>query len=403
MKLCGVLLTLAVQATMAAQPFTLPAPTGQSRVGTTRWVVVDETREETFEPGRRREIDVIAWYPTSASAGTSAPYLRQGLAGVRSFGAQLRSVNAFDALEAVRTHALVDAPIFGRGQLPLLLFSHGYTAPPDGYTALAEDLASHGFVVVSIVHPFEAAGATLRDGRVVSMLDTDRRLRPQVASVFGEWGAEDGIMAAVTQSTDRDEQRRLLRRYLDGLAQTSMALRRWVDDMRAVVDRWPGTNGSPANALRARVDRSRLGVFGHSMGGVTSAEFCLHDVRCRAVLNLDGIPQYGAMIDEKLNRPLMMVYSARPGRLGASDPIYASSASPYYRADVTETLHLDFSDMVFWPALRERHATGAIDPVRATEVTRVLVREFFQQELLGMRSPILSRDRSLEGVAMRRY
>ncbi|HMD34825.1 MAG TPA: hypothetical protein VKH42_07650, partial [Vicinamibacterales bacterium] len=159
---CGVVLALAAQAPATGEPFALPAPTGPSRVGTTRWVVVDETREETFEPGRRREIDVIAWYPTSASAGTSAPYLRQGLAGVRSFGAQFRNANAFDALEAVRTHAFVDAPVAGRGRLPLLLFSHGYTAPSDGYTALAEDLASHGFVVVSIVHPFEATGATLR-------------------------------------------------------------------------------------------------------------------------------------------------------------------------------------------------------------------------------------------------
>jgi pimeloyl-ACP methyl ester carboxylesterase len=399
----GILLALAAQAAAAPQPFTLPAPTGPSRVGTTRWVVVDESREETFEPGRRREVDVIAWYPTSASAGTFAPYLRQGLAGVRSFGVQLRSVNAFDALEAVRTHAFLDAPISGRGQLPLLLFSHGYTAPPDAYAALAEDLASHGFVVVSIVHPFEAAGATLRDRRVVSMLDADDKLRPQVAGVFGEWGQEDATMAAVTQSTDRQEQRRLLRRYLDGLAQTSIALRRWVDDVRAVVDLWPGTKGSVAASLRTRVDRSRFGVFGHSMGGVTSGEFCLRDARCRAVLNLDGIPQYGGMVDQKLKRPLMMVYSARPGRLGASDPIYAPSASPYYRADVAQTLHLDFSDMVLWPALRERHATGAIDPVRAVAITRTLVRDFFRQELQGTRSPILSGAQVLDGVVVRRY
>ena len=84
------------------------------------------------------------------------------------------------------------------------------------------------------------------------------------------------------------------------------------------------------------------------MGGVTAAQFCVQDRRCRAGLNLDGIPQYGSMIDTPIGRPFLMVYSAREGRLGASDVIYSRSAKPYVRVDVDETLHNDFSDMVLW-------------------------------------------------------
>src|SRR5258708_37988991 len=156
----------------AAPPFELPSPTGPAAVGTTRGVVIDTSRAEPFDLERRREIEVIAWYPTAATTGRRAPYLREGLPGVRSFGTLLRNAGAFDELDAVRAHAFVDVPpAAGRGRLPLLVFSHGYTAPADAYTALAEDLASHGFVVVSIVHPYEATGATLPDGRFVSMLD----------------------------------------------------------------------------------------------------------------------------------------------------------------------------------------------------------------------------------------
>jgi len=386
----------------AAASFELPAPTGAARVGTTRWVVVDDRRAEPFEINARREIEVLAWYPTSASEGRTAPYLREGLAGVRSFGALLRNVNAFDDLNEVRAHALAEAPPVD-GRLPLLIFSHGYTAPTDAYTALCEDLASHGFVVISVVHPYESSGSTLADGHFASMVDDGGRLRAPISAVMGEWADEDKVMAEVTKAGDRDEQRRLLRGYLRGLTLTSQALRRWADDIRSVVDRWPrGPQGTVVDRLRARVDLSRFGVLGHSMGGVASADFCLRDARCKAVLNLDGIPQYGAMIDQKLKRPMLMVYSARAGRLGASDAIYGESASPYYRADVADTLHLDFSDMVFWPALRERHATGSVEPARAVDVTRTLVREFFDQELRGRPSPVLAGDRRLTGVNARR-
>ena len=86
-----------------------------------------------------------------------------------------------------------------------------------------------------------------------------------------------------------------------------------------------------------------------------------------------------------------MVYSARPGRDGASDPIYRRSARPYYRVDVRDTGHLEFTDMVFWGGpLRAR-------PVLARSVrngpSRLPVRSslrYFDQELTGKRSLLLS-------------
>lgn len=69
----------------------------------------------------------------------------------------------------------------------------------------------------------------------------------------------------------------------------------------------------------------------------------------------------------------------------------ARAARPYYRADIQDTRHLDFSDMVFWGGpLRERPVLGSIAPLRITEITRRLVREYFDQTLLGKRSALLA-------------
>ena len=102
------------------------------------------------------------------------------------------------------------------------------------------------------------------------------------------------------------------------------------------------------------------------------------------------MPQSGTMIDTPLGRPFLMVYSARPGRIGASDAIYRRAAKPYIRVDVANTLHLSFIDMIFWSGpLRDRGAFGTIAPERATAITRAIVREYFDQTLLGKTSPLL--------------
>jgi predicted dienelactone hydrolase len=369
-------------------PFELPAPTGPHAIGTTSWRLTDPSRREIFIANAdARQVEVTAWYPTAERGGSLAPYLREGLPEVRTFATVFRAADTvFDSLASVRTHSALDAAPDPAGRkFPVLLFSHGYTAIPSSYTALLEDLASHGYAVLSVVHPYEGTAATLADGHVVTLLDGAGKMRAPLAEVFAEWATEDDAMAAVTRAEDRSEQLRLLRGYLSGLSHTNAVLKRWVDDTKLVLDTLTSLpRDTPAARLASRLDVNRLGVFGHSMGGVVAGQFCVDDTRCRAGLNLDGIPQSGTMIDASMPHPFAMVYSARPGRLGASDAIYARAAHPYYRVDVPDTRHLDFSDMVFWGGpLRERPVLGPIAPVRAVAITRAVVRRFFDHELLG--------------------
>lgn len=391
----------------ASAAFVLPPLSGHSPVGTTSWRLVDRARQETFTAsGEFRNVEVLAWYPAAPRRGALAPYLREGLAEVRSFAKLFGSETAFDGTLDVRTHAELDAaPAATPRTFPVLVFSHGYAGVPSSYTSLLEDLASHGYIVLSVVHPYEASAATLADGRVVSMLDTTDTFRQGIRDVLAEWGSEDDTMAAVTRAADEAEQLRLLRGYLGGLQRTGVALRRWVDDTTLVLDRLPSLPpASAAGRLASRIDLGRLGVFGHSMGGVTAGQFCVEDRRCRAGLNLDGSPQSGTMIDASMPRPFLMVYSARPGRSGANDAIYRRSAHPYYRVDVGDSRHLEFSDMVFWGGpLRERPVLGTIAPVRVNEITGVIVRQYFDQVLLGRRSTLLAGTRLFPEVAVRTF
>jgi predicted dienelactone hydrolase len=380
--------------------FELPKPTGQSPIGTTRWVVVDASREESFAPGRKREVEVIAWYPAATRSGKTAPYMRDGMEEVLSFARAAKLGDAYNGLSAVTTHAIVDAPPAATpNQLPTIVFSHGYTGLPSSHTALMEDLASHGWAVLHVIHPYEATGAMLSDGTVVTYTDEKNAFRPGINDVFNEWGAEGGTMEKVVAAGDDAEKERLLRSYLSTLKHTDAVVRRWVADVKAALNTRPSS--APARMLFARLDTRRLGAAGHSMGGVTAGQFCVEDRRCAAAMNLDGIPQYGTMIDAKFPAPFLMVYSGRAGRAGASDIIYRRAASKYYRVDVDGTLHLDFTDMNFWGGPIAKRAFGPIGAAKAADVTRQIVREFFAQELQGRESALLSGKSKVDGVTVR--
>ena len=384
----------------AQPPFELPAPTGKSPIGTTRWVVADTSRAETFAPGQRRQVEVIAWYPAVASVAPTAPYIRDGMAEVLSFARLAKLGDAFDGLAAVKTHAVHDAMLAASpARFPVIVFSHGYTGLPSSHTGLFEDLASHGWAVLSVVHPYEATGSMLADGTVITFLNEKGAMHQGIMDVLNEWGPESGTMEKVAAATDEAEKQKLLRGYLATLKNTDAVVKRWVLDTRLVLDRLP--KDAAAGRLAGKLDLSQLGVAGHSMGGVVAGQFCVEDRRCKAGLNLDGIPQYGTMIDTPMTAPFLMVYSGRAGRAGASDTIYRGSASRYYRVDVKDTLHLDFTDMNFWGGpLRQRGAYGVIAPARAAEVTRTIVREFFAQEILGQKSGLLAGEEQWDGVTV---
>jgi predicted dienelactone hydrolase len=368
----------------------LPAPTGSHPVGTTTFSVTDARRGSRADGGDSpRVIMVHAWYPATAGGATRAPYLRDEPAM-----AELRKLNPGLAgrflVEGVTTHATLDTPVASvAGGLPVVIFSHGYLALPSDYTALMEDLASHGYAVFSVTHPYETTATSIGGGRVTLGFGT-RGLNEVTGAVIKEWHDEDSVSTAVTSASDPATAERTMREFLGRIPKSAEALERWAEDMRVTVD-WVTALGEKGSGDRfaGKLDLAKLGAFGHSMGGITSAAYCARDPRCRAAINLDGSPQYGDLIDKPGKSPFLMVYATRPGRVGVSDLIYGRSDSAW-RAVIEGTLHLNFGDFQYRDGVQRLDASlGAISAERATTIVHRLVREWFDQWLGGKKSPLL--------------
>jgi predicted dienelactone hydrolase len=172
----------------------------------------------------------------------------------------------------------------------------------------------------------------------------------------------------------------------------------WTADIAFVLDRLERLNSSDASGkFTGRLDMTRVGVFGHSFGGATAAQFCHDDSRCKAGIDVDGAP-HGSVIQAGVDRPFMFLMSGH-GR--ESDPesgqILANIQSIYDRlpADrrafiqIRGANHFLFSDdgallksHIVLGTLRMLGIVG-IDGRRQLAVTAYCVHSFFDAYLKG--------------------
>ncbi|MEV4067529.1 hypothetical protein [Nonomuraea dietziae] len=144
----------------------LPEPSGSHPVGTTSLHLKDGSRRDPWVPTvKARELMVSLWYPAKSRGKRRAQYMTPKESEVFLKGGRITGV-PYDVLSRTRTHAFTDVEPAGRRRgLPLVVLSPGFTQPRGTLTALAEDLASRGYVVAGIDHTYESF-ATFPGGRM---------------------------------------------------------------------------------------------------------------------------------------------------------------------------------------------------------------------------------------------
>jgi hypothetical protein len=132
----------------------LPAPTGPHAVGRLSSDLVDREREDPYarRGGTPRRLAVWVWYPAAPWTGGSPGANLPGLWRTTSWLWGPRA-------SRVRAHAR-EAADPADGAFPLVLFSPSVN-PPLCYTALLQELASHGYVAAGISHTYESIPLTV--------------------------------------------------------------------------------------------------------------------------------------------------------------------------------------------------------------------------------------------------
>ena len=133
--------------------------------------LTDASRPDPWAAGvNARELMVSLWYLGTAFGGRRAPYMTPAESRLQLTSRGITGVPP-GVLSTVRTSAVSDATPAGRPRAhPLVLLSPGFTNSRSTLTALAEDLASHGYVVAGIDHTYESFATAFPDGRVAGAI-----------------------------------------------------------------------------------------------------------------------------------------------------------------------------------------------------------------------------------------
>lgn len=362
---------LLLAAALAASTLVSPQLTGPFPVGTFDAHLTDSTRADPFRPAKNRELMVTVSYPAQRR-GQPAPWLSESLATaidpIISSPANLGIPAGTVDWSGTRRQARVDAPPI-KNHWPVVLFSPGLQTLREFYAGAADDLASRGYVVVTVSHTYESAAVEF----------PGRRL---------EWGMlQDGKPETMKKAIDAR-----------------------VADMRFVLTQLP--------RLHKWADPSRVGIAGHSYGGYTAGETMAHDRRLDAGINIDGAMEHtgdggsyapGRVVTEGLDRPFLLFGGDTGGReLSHVDTSLTRTWADFWpnqrgwKRDVhlDDGAHLGFSDLQWSvPQIaqiapeRRESLIGTIDPRDALKAQHDYVAAFFDLHLKHRGTKLFDRPR----------
>ncbi|MFI7543434.1 alpha/beta hydrolase family protein [Actinoplanes sp. NPDC049599] len=323
-----------------------PRPSGASAVGTTvvQWTDPGRAETATPDPGDPRTVVVQLWYPArSVARGVArAQYLgrtRREADTVAAAAADYLGAPSFllDGPPRATSHAAFDAaPAAGR--FPVVLFSPGLGGVRTQNTAWAEDLASRGYLVAGVDHPYDSAAVVLADGRTV---------RTRIAA---------------SGDPDEDDRRRA------GWIAVRAADLSFVLTQLGRLDR-----GELTGPFTGRLDTVRAAATGHSLGGAAAMRAAQQDSRFTAVINLDGGPDSG---QGPLRQPVLALThtiqdQADTDYIAVLSKVLERGTATSYRLTVPGSAHLTFTDASLYlpPVPAVAGSLGRTESVRMTTVT----------------------------------
>ncbi|XP_058932534.1 platelet-activating factor acetylhydrolase isoform X1 [Kogia breviceps] len=196
---------------------------------------------------------------------------------------------------SMTTPAAWNSPLRTGEKYPLIIFSHGLGAFRTIYSAIGNDLASHGFIVAAIEHRDGSASATYY-------------FKDQSAAEIGNktWLYLRTLKRGEEEFSLRNEQ------VLQRAKECSQALDLILDIDRGRPEKNLLDLEFGVEQMKDSIDRDKIAVIGHSFGGATVIQSLSEDQRFRCGIALDAwMFPLSDEIYSRIPQPLFFINSER--------------------------------------------------------------------------------------------
>lgn len=353
------------QETIPAHPFQLPPSVGPLGRIDESWV--DRGRPDRTAADRGpRHLAIRILYPATVAPGAPrAPYIPDP---TRFSEVARRSM--VDAVAAAPTNEVAHAAVSsGKATFPVLLYNPGLGSLHVGGTQIAESLAARGYVVVMIGRPDTTPVMRFDDGYTYT---ADPDLATAQAKRTGGLAPVDVVAS-------------------DSRWRTTDQFPAHVADLRFVIDRLRAMANDRHGLFYRKLDLTRIGAFGFSLGGVIALQASRDIAEIKAAANLDGAVS-GDIHDTGTSRPILMLHN--DGLSRSPDPAiremaglfqqwlwrtYRKSTNRWFDVTIDRTTHLYYSDAM----LLRPPEPGMSNPAEVQDIAATYLGEFFDHTLLG--------------------
>ncbi|MGG4142450.1 hypothetical protein ABEW34_04895 [Paenibacillus algorifonticola] len=374
----------------------LRKPSGAYAVGCSSFYYEYERDEQQDE---KRLIPCLCFYPAAeARGGRLKKYI---------------SKEILPGTSGIETNSYMNVPV-ADGKHPLLLFSHGYCLSCEANTVQFEELASHGYIVLSIGHLGDGS-YELPDGSIskfdVSGLPeavvADATKGVEIFRTYAAWLGGEGKEASIEEHHDYYE------RIID--SQPNMIARNdlWVTDSLTALEHFLADAERENDAFYSHIDAERIGAVGMSFGGSAALNLAFVSERVKAIANLDGFC-YSSMWHRPMNKPVLLLQNDSPLAGHYLRFPFQNAASEAYLATILNSTHSNFTDyseimaenLISKSEIGDEEVEiallGTINPERMESVMNALLVDFFDKYLKGKAARVIDIEGSLEDVILQR-
>lgn len=359
----GLLVICVLIPTVIIPFYSLPEPTGTFDVGTVVMDFTDNNRIETLskKEGENRKVAVQFWYPSDRQ-GTEVKY----------------DIN----------NAAISTT---KEEYPLIIFSHGAFGMRMSNASTCRELASHGYIVASIDHAYQAFYTSFADGKVAIV-------------------NQDFLNEAIGVQVDDITGQKAFNITHNWLNLRTADIDLVINSLKA------GNLGTSGEVLKGHMDLENIGLLGHSLGGAASAEVAREREDVKAAIVIDGTmigditglnSENGEIItEEKFNKPLMLMYGSLFLDEKAKETSYLPNIKAYNNANssayslcIKDSGHLNFTDLPrISPFLAKKLGVGTIDSFQCIKIVNDYTLAFFDKHIKGEGNSLLEGNEPSEQV-----